>query len=339
VARAGDHAVGRVQARFRPRHIFARCVAALDFWLLFSSRIARAPGLWITLHRLLLIPLLVGVARQRLEFEHGSALNRVRCRVRSDQAAELLAGPSGVAGTPAASGTVDDLEVVQVHPWAAAWRRRRGWLIVPAFVRYRARVDSMPPRRRSKSLRGNLARARRSGFHSRPGGGGDWDRARAMAEAWGRARFGSDVWMPPEHAWKRIRRHARLIMIGDGARDVASAILVAANGGDEAWFASIGLTGGDRNLLRAGALTAAYAAAVTEARRNGASTFDTGRCSARADDPIAAYKMRWGLRPTVDALSPVYALRARTPAGKRILATLPLWALGAGAALRRVGPS
>jgi hypothetical protein len=135
-----------------------------------------------------------------------------------------------------------------------------------------------------------------------------------------------------------MRRHGRLIMIGDGSRDVAMAIVVSAAGGHEAWFASIGIAGGDRSLLRAGALTAAYVAAVEEARRSGASTFDAGRCSARADNQIAAYKSRWGLHPTVDPLSPLYGLRARTPAGKRFLAALPLWALDAGAVLRRVGP-
>jgi hypothetical protein len=127
-------------------------------------------------------------------------------------------------------------------------------------------------------------------------------------------------------------------MIGDGSRDVAMATVVSAGGGSEAWLGPIGLAGGDHALLRAGALTAAYAAAVEEARRIGATTFDSGRCSARADDQIAAYKGRWGLRPTADGLSPLYALRARTPAGKRFLAALPLWTLGPGAELHRVGP-
>ena len=79
-----------------------------------------------------------------------------------------------------------------------------------------------------------------------------------------------------------------------------------------------------RPLLRAGALTAAYAAAIEDARRIGAETFDSGRCSPRADDPIAAYKARWGLRPEPDPLIPVYALRARTPEGERCLARLPV---------------
>jgi hypothetical protein len=136
-----------------------------------------------------------------------------------------------------------------------------------------------------------------------------------------------------------MRRHGRLVMVGDGSRDVAMAIVVPAGGGNEAWFASLGIADGDHALLRAGALTAAYAAAVEEARRIGVSIFDSGRCSPRDDDEIATYKRRWGLRPTVDPLSALYAVRACTPAGERLLAALPLWILGPGGTLRRVGPS
>lgn len=318
----------------------ARCVAALDFWIIFSEHLSRHPGSWIALHQLLSVPLLLRVDQHRLELEHGGERIRVRCRARSSQVGGLLASAAaGGPGATSAAVTHPDLEIVQVHPWAAPWWRRRGWLTVPAFVRYRGRIDSVPPPRISKSLRGNLARARRSGFRSREGHGADWERARAMAEAWGRTRFGPDVWMPPEHAWRRLRRHGRLILIGDGSRDVAMAAIVPAAGRREAWFASIGIAGGDKALLRDGALTAAYAAAVEEARRIGAAILDIGRCSARADDTIATYKMRWGVRPTVDSLSPLYALRARTPAGKRFLGAQPLWALGPGAALRRLGPS
>jgi hypothetical protein len=71
-------------------------------------------------------------------------------------------------------------------------------------------------------------------------------------------------------------------------------------------------------------LTAAYAAAVEHARASGAEVLDSGRCSARADDSIAAYKMRWGLRPEPDPLSPLYAVRALTPAGEQFLDQRPL---------------
>jgi hypothetical protein len=145
-----------------------------------------------------------------------------------------------------------------------------------------------------------------------------------MVESWAELRFGDQRWLPPEHAWRRLRRHGRLIVIGNETRDVAVAIVVPGRGGREAWFASLGVAGRDASLLHAGALTAAYAAAIEEARRIGAETFDSGRCSARARDPIAAYKTRWGLRPEPDPLVPVYALRARTPAGERCLARLPI---------------
>ena len=329
----------RALAPLRLESVFTRCIAALDFWILFTVRLSRRPGPWIVLHRLLSVPVLMRMDDQQLELEQAGERITVCCRARSAQLGGLLRGAKGVDAIPTTTdtGAAVDLEVIQVHPWMAPWWRRRGWLTVPASVRYRAPIDSVPPARISKSLRGNLARARRTDFHSRPGHGTDWDRARTMGDSWARTRFGSEVWMPPEHAWGRLRRHGRLILIGDGSRDVAMAVVVSAAGGGEAWFTSIGLANGDRTLLQAGALTAAYSAAVEEARRSGAAIFDTGRCSARADDPVAAYKRRWGLRPSPDPLSPLYALRARSPAGERFLAAQPLWTLGPGGALRRVG--
>lgn len=243
---------------------------------------------------------------------------RVTCRLRSDQLGWLLDGASLVEDVT--SSGRPDLEVVQIHPWAAWSWRRRGRLIVPAFVRYRGPVAGVPPTQPSKSLRGNLSRARRSGFAARQGDGArDWARARAMAESWARVRFGPGAWLPPGHAWGRLRRRGSLLMIGDGARDVAMAVVVPGRGGRDAWFASMGIADGDAALLREGALTASYAAVAEHAREIGAEVFDAGRCTSRADDPRGVYKSRWGLRPSRDPLSPLYAVRALTPLGERFL--------------------
>ena len=327
VTAADNRAPGHGPATARLASLLARGVSAVDFWILFSARVSRRPALWIALHRLLAMPVLLRLRSHCFELGRGREHVRLRCRTRSPHVAWLLAGGDTIRAADAGTGD-DDIEVTQVHPWTAWWWRRRGWLTVPAFVRYRAAMASIPPSRRSKSLRGNLARSRRNGLRSRAGGERDWAPAREMAGAWARARFGSEAWMPPAHAWTRMRRHGRLIVIGDGARDVGMAIVVRAAGGREAWFAALGIRDGDRALVRAGVSTALYAAALEEARRWGAPVFDSGRCSLRTDDPIAAYKRRWGLRESADPLSPVYAVRPLTAAGEQALAAMPLWVLG-----------
>jgi hypothetical protein len=140
-----------------------------------------------------------------------------------------------------------------------------------------------------------------------------------MAESWGRVRFGADVWLPPEHAWRRMRRRGSLLMIGNGRGDAAMAVVVPGRGGRDAWFASLGVTDGDTALVRDGALTATYAAVAEHARAIGAEVLNAGRCTPRADDPRGFYKARWGLRPTHDPLSPLYAVKAPTPRGERFL--------------------
>jgi hypothetical protein len=289
-------------------------VAALEFWILFSARTARFPRAWVLLHRLLSAPLVLRL-RERSLLVDGV---RVACRVRSDQLWWLHDGASLVEDSTHSG--LPDLEVVRIHPWAAWSRRRRGWLIVPSFVLYRGPVAGVPPARRSKSLRGNLARARRSGFAARRGAGvGDWARAREMAESWARVRFGADAWFPPEHAWRRLRRRGTLLMIGDGTRDVAMAVLVPGRGGRDLWFASVGVADGDAALMRNGALTASYAAAAGHARAVRAEVLNAGRCTPRADDPRGVYKSRWGMRPSNDPLSPLYAVRTLTPLGEQFL--------------------
>jgi hypothetical protein len=299
-------------------------MAALDFWIQFSARIARRPAPWIALHRILSAPLLLRLKRETVAIDGV----RVAVQIRSRHLHHLLGDLE-----PAAPGP-PDLEVVQVHPWTATLWRRRGWLTFPVFVRYRAPVSAVPPGRLSKSLRANLARAERSGFRARRGSGADWEMARAMVEDWARSRFRGDAWMPPEHAWHRMRRHGRLLVIGDGTRDVGVAIVLRGAGGREAWFTSLGIAGGGPELLRAGAVTAVYAAVAEDARTSGAQMLDSGRSYARVDDPIGAYKGRWGLRVGADPLSPVYAVRPCTRAGRLILERRPLFALGRGGALR-----
>ena len=289
-------------------------VAALEFWILFSVRTARFPGAWVLLHRLLSAPLLL-LLRQRSLAIDGV---RVTCRTRSDQLAWLLDGASLVEATT--SSGPPDVEIVRIHPWAAWSWRRRGRRIVPSFVLHRGPVADVPPARRSRSLRANLSRARRSGFGAREGGGArDWARAREMAESWAHVRFGASVWLPSEHAWRRLRRRGSLLMIGDGVRDVAMAVVVPGRGGRDAWCASLGVADGDAALVRDGALTATYAAVAEHARSIGAEVLDAGRATPRADDPRGVYKSRWGVRPSHDPLSPLYAVRALTPIGERFL--------------------
>ena len=264
-------------------------VAALEFWILFSVRTARFPGAWVLLHRLLSAPLLL-LLRQRSLAIDGV---RVTCRTRSDQLAWLLDGASLVEDVT--SSSPPDVDVVRIHPWAARWWRRRGWLIVSSFVLYRVRSSACPLRGGRRACAG-ICRGR-GDPGSAPGGapalGIGPGRARWRSRG-ARVRFGADAWFPSEHAWKRLRRRGTLLMIGDGTRDVAMAVVVPGRGGRDLWFASVGVADGDAALTRDGALTASYAAAAERARTIGAEVLNAGHCTPRADDSLGFYKSRWG---------------------------------------------
>ena len=114
-----------------------------------------------------------------------------------------------------------------------------------------------------------------------------------------------------------MRRRGFPLIVSRRAQDVATAILVRGRGDRELWLASVGVA--DAGLMREGALTASYAAVAEHARAIGADFLNAGRCSSRLDDPRGFYKSRWGLRPSPDPLSPLYAVRALTPLGERFL--------------------
>ena len=96
-------------------------------------------------------------------------------------------------------------------------------------------------------------------------------------------------------------------------------VVVPGRGGREAWFAALGVADGDAALVRDGALTAAYAAAVEHARAIGAEVLNARSRHVPSRRPAGIYKSRWGLRPTHDPLSPLYAVRAVTARGERFL--------------------
>jgi len=88
-------------------------VAALDFWIVFTTRVARFPSAWVVLHRMLSAPLLLRLQQRSLAVDGV----RVTCRSRSDQLAWLLDGASLVEDVT--SSGPPDVEVVRIHPWAA----------------------------------------------------------------------------------------------------------------------------------------------------------------------------------------------------------------------------
>lgn len=305
----------------------------IDWWITVSARISRWPRAWVAIHRLLSLPLLA--RSPSTEAVVGPGI-RIRCLGRPPRFASLLQEEgTGVPGRsrslaafrPAGAGAAD-VEVREIHPWATGRFRRAGWTLLPEFVRYRAEVTSLANSRVPTSLASDLRRVERIGYmvSTASRGRGPWRRFRRhMSEPYARRRFGLAAWLPPAFTWSRLRLHGRLLTVRRSGDPVAGGVIVPAR--DEVWFAALGVREGDPALVREGALVATYRAVWDLCRSGGVAVLDAGRCSGRTDDPIGRYKMKWGLRPTPDPLTPLVAVRPATATGARWLASLPRYAV------------
>jgi hypothetical protein len=281
------------------------------------------------MHRLLSLPLLLRGPSTEAVATSGVL---IRCIGQPERFARLL----GVAGSQKADRAhrwgaafhpcgveQADAEAREVHAWAAERFRRSGWTLFPEFVHYRGDVGTLARPRVRRSLASDLRRVDRFGYAAflARRGQGDWARFRhRMSEPYARRRFGRQAWMPRTLTWLRLRLHGRLLTVERGGEPVAGGVVIRRR--DEVWFAALGVMNGDPTLVRDGALLATYRAVYDLADRTEAAVVDAGRCSGWSDDPVGAYKSKWGLRPGRDPLSPLVAVRAVTPRGFRWLATL-----------------
>ena len=332
----------RCDARWRrsgSRASLTRCIAALDYWILFTVRLSRRPGPWIALHRLLSVPLLVedGPAPVGARAGRGADTHALPCPLELGSADFSRRGRAENPRGGCRGSRSPDLEVVQVHPWTAPWWRRRGWLTVPAFVRYqgRARLGAARPPfeelarkpRPGPPQRLPPAAWRRRRLGARPGDG----RVVGSSAVWLRCLVSPAARVEPD-ASPRSRDHDRRRRPGRGDGDRCFV-----GGGGEAWLGPHRHRGRRPRAAARGSPDRGVCCGGRGGSAQRSVDLRQRPLLARADDQIAAYKRRWGFRPTADPLSPLYALRARTPAGERFLAAQPLWALGPGGALRRVG--
>lgn len=224
-----------------------------------------------------------------------------------------------------------DFVAMETHPWLAAGLRRRGWIIVPEFVRWRGRIAEMPPRPPGSSLSEDLRKLTRHEFTCETATSREaWDEfLQEIVIPYARYRFGEDAWIPTEaftrplpgeHSWILFVRH-------HGRRVAACCVLLHDN---EAWTPLLGIRKEDIALVKQGALAAVYSFLIAWLRDRGAEALDFGRTSSFRRNGLAFYKAKWGFCPEVEPLSPLVAMRFRPdrPAVREAFEREPVYVLG-----------
>jgi hypothetical protein len=220
------------------------------------------------------------------------------------------------------------LVAVEVHPFFARRFRAAGWLICPERVRWQGSLTEMPPAQPSRSLREDLRRVRARGYTLEVSTGSkhDWTEfEQQMLLPYAQRRFGPEARRPAPGLHREAVARGKLLFLRHQGRRIAGAYVLC--NGSEAWFAALGVSGGDVNLMRDGAIAGLYALAIDWARRIGIRRFDASSTFAFERDGLARYKRKWGMSPVREPLTPLIAIRV-DPTHEALLLAIerePFW--------------
>ena len=305
------------------------------------ARTSPRASLWIAGYRVLHLPFAtVGAARRyrvSLDADHASVVcvgrqerfRRLLTRVFDGRAQLEAVSPGWPLWNPQRFWPANAaLVAVEVHPFFARRFRAARWLICPERVRWQGSLSRMPPAKPSKSLREDLLRVKRRGYtlEESTGSRRDWrEFERGMLLPYAQQRFGEEARQPAAGVLREVRKRGTLLFLIKEGRRVAGGCLIR-NGG-EAWFAALGIKGGDIDLMRDGAIAGLYALLIDWANRLGMHRFDASSTCAFELDGLARYKRKWGMSPVREPLTPLIAVRADPTheALRLALARQPFW--------------
>jgi len=224
------------------------------------------------------------------------------------------------------------LSVVMSTTACAPMLRRRGFRIVPDSVRWTGRRDDLEAalERPAKSLAGNLALARRSGYR--------WSIRESTPELgrlfWERylvphaqLRFGADANVPDRETSDRLCRVGHFLIVKRDGMELPAAMALIHQARDRIQFLALGTLDAEPELTRSGAQVALYEAEIRWALERGFEKVDFGRSLPYRRSGIAWFKWQWGLRPEADRSQVVEAairLGGDAPVARRFLALEPL---------------
>lgn len=321
-----------------PRPASRSLVAVLEEQLIIPSYASTWASAAIAAHRVSSLPLqLDGPAEGRAIELDGETIH-VRSVGRQKLLNPFLTELFGILPAPTGEGrrttcsptslreNAIDLVVAEVHRWMVPRFRKDGWVIVPRTVRWHGDLATVPPASPSKSLLANLAKLRRQKFSLVQGTcRADWDEFyRTMVAPQALARHGTTAWVPSPAFLNAVAKRGVLHFVVEEGVRVAGICSIAH--GDTIWFPLMGVREGDPGLLQRGASVAALALPIEWARANNFRRIDLGRTGSFVNDGLQQYKRKWGFYPVPDPLSLVVAVRATSPAARKVFAREPVLA-------------
>lgn len=193
------------------------------------------------------------------------------------------------------------LTFVQVHDAVPPEAVRAGVFVLPSWLAGELDVaHALSCQRGNDSVRTDLRNIRRQGFTSRlTRDPGEIERFyHTMYLPYVRQRHGERGFIATLAELERESGHGvELLLIGHGGREVAGAIL-GTHDAQRLDALELGVLGGDRDLVRKGALAAIYYFALQLAAQRGHTRLFLGGSRPFLTDGALRYKSKWGLRIT-----------------------------------------
>ena len=280
----------------------------------------RAP-LWIAAHQALSLPLqLQGkvqhyAAHRDRQHLRVIGIGRRKCfepllRRLFGQLTELPTVATRRLWSPAAlDGIHADLVIAEVNRLVASRFRDAGWLLMPDSVRWAGETATVPPPVPPHSLKEDYRKLRRYEYSLIQTT--DWrlweEFYETMLVPQAVSRFGEAAWLPSRHFIAELAARGVLHMLHREGQWVAA--ICSVRHGDTIWLPLSGVLNGDSLLLRQGVSVAVFSNIFRWARAQGAVRIDAGRTTPFLNDGIPRSKSKWGLRPVLDPLSHLLALR------------------------------
>jgi GNAT acetyltransferase-like protein len=293
--------------------------------------------LWVAAHRALSMPFQVqGPATRYSAHFEGQELKMVAIG-RSKRFRPLLrrlftevrpeeVGTTRTIWQPEWLGDLEaDLILAEVHRWVTPSFRGAGWIIVPDSVRWSGEAAHLPPAVPCKSLREDLRKLRRHRYVlEQVEGPSAWDEFhRSLLVPQALARFGDAAWLPSRWFLRELAAKGQLHFLYREDQLVAG--IATVRHGDTLWLSISGIRDGDDALLRQGVGVALWIKTFEYARQQGCRRIDAGRTSPFVNEGVHQYKRKWGLRPDLEPLAHLVAMRVGPhPALQRAFAAQPL---------------
>lgn len=282
---------------------------------------SRRPALWTTAHRALSLPFTLWGAARRYTAQSGGNRVSIVCVGRPKRFGHILARvtndvePAGdlsryrLWSPDELAGVEADLVAVEVHRWMAASFAASGWLMIPDSVRWRGRLELVPPAVRPHSLNTDLKKIKRFGYTlEQAQAPSDWrEFFEDMVLPSALRRFGEGAWIPSPGLRRAFASAGTILFVlRDGARVAAAC---AIRSGATLWIPLIGVRDGDPSLVHEGASSAACSLSLDWAREQGCDTVDWGRTSPFVNDGVQRFNRKWGFEPVPDPITHIVAVR------------------------------